>query len=135
MCTVFYRAAFDSGVLLEAVAAEDRPSYMSADDDGAAVGHSSATIRSRQHFPETWLWHNQWTEYCIFCLFVFLFHSNLWGMVYLFDSPWLFPPTRTSALLLFVFIFTVVFIEFSNDWIGLVCLCGLVCIILSIGCL
>lgn len=76
---VFYRA-FDSGVLLEAVAAEDRPMFMPPEDGTAAATTSSAAVRLRQHFPETWLWHNQWTESVLFldCLHLENFRLGFW---------------------------------------------------------
>jgi hypothetical protein len=65
---VFYRAAFDSDVLLDAVPAEDQASYLpwpnQVDGDlGVAPSQSFGKLRLRQHFPETWLWHSQTTEY------------------------------------------------------------------------
>lgn len=61
---MFYRAAFDSNVQLDAVAAEVRPVYLPVDRDGGGSDPAGSTAeRSRQHFPETWLWHNAQTQY------------------------------------------------------------------------
>jgi len=65
---VYYRTAFDSGVLLDAVPDEAHPSYLPLPaDEAPPIGSSSAvpTIRGRSHFPETWLWHSRWTEYIL----------------------------------------------------------------------
>ena len=64
---VFYRAAFDSDIILDAVAAEDRASYFPwpnpLEPSVTGLQPVSSSPRRRHKFPETWLWHNQFTEY------------------------------------------------------------------------
>ncbi len=58
-CSVYYRAAYDTNVALDAEAAGEHLSFTTL--DGASV--SPITGRVRRHFPETWLWLNEMTQY------------------------------------------------------------------------